>query len=308
MREGLIFVVSLRSPLLLNRPVIMKIATFLAGAAVVLCALPACKTQQAGVEQRPANKVFEPAGDMDKDNAPAVLTPEVAARMVAALTRHPEPFVAVRAPIAPNAPVAPTLRAPVGKAVSFSVGLPNVARWSDATVARFVVRLPGGVQDTVPIDEKTAQGAASYTFPTAGPAMLMLCAGPKGAAPVADPATMVTHCSKVILAVGSGGEGGEDFTGETGLPLDVEPLISPVRLSVGSELPVRFHYLGEEMGVTEVVAIRPDGTVDRQATSRSGVAHFQITQAGRWVIRFVKTEPEGDRIGELVFEIAGNQR
>jgi hypothetical protein len=275
----------------------MQNATFWARAAVVLCALPACKTHQPTVEQRPVNQVAEPAGYMDKDNAPTVLTPEMAQRMVTALTRHPEPFVAVRSST-PTAK-APSLRAPVGKPVSFGVGLPGIARWSDATVARFVVRLPGGIQDTVPID-------ASYTFPSAGPAMLMLCAGPKAAAPVADPATMVTHCSKVILAVGAGAGGGEDFLGETGLPLDVEPLVSPVSLRVGSELPVRFHYLGEEEGITEVVAIRPDGSVDRQATSRSGVAHFQITQPGRWTVRFVKAEPEGDRIGELVFEVAGS--
>jgi hypothetical protein len=222
--------------------------------------------------------------------------------MVGALTKHPEPFLAAH-----TANKAPSLRAPVGKPVSFDVAMPGVARWADASVARFVVRLPGGVQDTVPIDAKSAQGAASYTFPSAGPAMLMFCGGPKGA-PVADPTTTVTHCTKVILNVGTGGQGGEDFTGETGLPLDVEPLVSPVRLGVGSELPVRFHYLGEEEGVTEVVAIRPDGSVDRQLTSRSGVAHFQLGQAGRWVIRFVKMEPAGERIGELVFEIAESPR
>jgi hypothetical protein len=191
--------------------------------------------------------------------------------------------------------------------VSFQVALPGIARWSDATVARFVVRLPGGVQDTVAIDDKAA-GNATYTFSSAGPAMLLFCGGPRGAAPVADPTSMVTHCSKVILNVGAGGGGGDDFLGETGLPLDVEPLVPPVNLRVGSELPVRFHYLGEEEGVTEVVAIRPDGSVDRQVTTRSGVAHFPITQAGRWVIRFVKPEPEGDRIGELVFEIPESQR
>jgi len=284
----------------------MKIATFLAGAAVVLYALPACNTHRAGVDQRPTNKVTEPTADIDKDNAPAVLTPELAQRMVATLSKHPEPFVAVRSASAPNQ--APSLRAPVGKPVSFSVAVPGIQRWSEATVARFVVRLPGGVQDTVPIDEKTAAGAATYTFPKAGPAMLMLCAGPKPAVPVADPTTMVTHCSKVVLAVGAGGEGDDDLTGETGLPLDVEPLVSPARLRVGSELPVRFHYMGDEVGITEVVAIRPDGTVDRRATTRGAVAHFQITQPGRWVIRFVKTEPEGDRIGELVFEIAAENK
>src|SRR5690242_16928189 len=92
--RALTFPVSLRPALLLNRPVIMKNASLLAGAAVVLCALPACKTQQASVEQRPANQVSEPA-DIDKDNAPAALTPVEAQRMFKTATSHPEPFLAL---------------------------------------------------------------------------------------------------------------------------------------------------------------------------------------------------------------------
>ena len=267
-------------------------------------ALPACKTQQASVEQRSVSKVTETAGDIDKDNAPAAMTPEVARRIATALTRHPEPFLAVRAPNR-----APSLRAQAGKPVSFDLAVPGVSRWADATVARFVVRLPGGVQDTVPVDLSSARTLVTYTFPSAGPAMLMLCAGPKGNAP--DPTTLVTHCSKVIVAVADGrgaGEGGDDFTSETGLPLDVVPLVSPTHLGVGSELPVSFHYMTEEEGGIEVAALRPDGTIDRQTTNRSGVAHFQLTQSGRWVIRFVKAQPEGERVGELVFEIAENKR
>jgi hypothetical protein len=281
----------------------MGTARFAAVAALALSSLAACKTQQANVEHRASGKVSEPAGDIDKDNAPAVLTPELAQRTVSALTKHPEPFLGVRAPNRP-----PSLRATVGKTVSFDLALPGIQRWADATVARFVVRLPGGVQDTVAVDARSASGLASYTFPTAGPAMLMFCAGPKGA-PVADPTSVVTHCSKVILDVGGGRteQGDDDFVSETGLPLDVQPLVSPVRLRTGSELPVRFHYLGEEQGGIEVVALRPDGSADRQLTSRSGVAHFQLTQAGRWSIRFGKTDGDVDRVGELVFELAGDR-
>jgi hypothetical protein len=277
----------------------MRITRFLAGAALLLCSLPACKTQQASVEQRATNKVAEPAGDMDKDNAPAMLTPAMAQRMLAAVTRHPEPFLAVRA-----SNKAPSLRVPVGKSVSFDLAVPGLLRWADANVARFVVRLPGGVQDTVRIDPKAAQGLVTYTFPHAGPAMLMLCAGPR-AAPEADPTTVVTYCSKVILTIEGArpGEGGDDFVGETGLPLDVEPLVPPVGLKVGAELPVRFHYMTEEEAGIDVVALRPDGSVDRQVTSRSGMAHFQLTQAGRWAIRFVKAHAGGESVGELVFEI-----
>src|SRR5437868_13542870 len=96
-------------------------SSFAAGAALVLCSLSACKTQQGSVEQRPATKLAEPARDLDKDNAPAVLTPEIAQRQVAAVMQHPEPFLAVRSP---NRAV--SLRAPVGKPVSFDLAVPGL--------------------------------------------------------------------------------------------------------------------------------------------------------------------------------------
>ncbi len=116
-------------------------------AALALSCSAACKTQPASIDQRPVNKVAEPSGDMDKDNAPSVLTPEVAQRLMAAVTKHPEPFLAVRAPNQ-----APSLRAQVGKPISLELAIPGLLRWADATVASFVVRLPGGVQNAVPVD------------------------------------------------------------------------------------------------------------------------------------------------------------
>src|SRR5262245_17210603 len=210
-------------------------------------ALPACKTQQASVEQRSVGKVTETPVDLDKDNAPAA-TLEIAQRIAVALTRHPEPFLSVRAPNR-----APSLRAQAGQPVSFDLDVPGLARWADATVARFVVRLPGGVQDTVTIDLSSGRPLVTYTFPSEGPDILIPFEGPQGNAP--DPSTLVTHCSKVIVSVADVrgvGEGGDDFTGETGLPLDVVPLVSPAHLGVGSELPVSFHYMTEEEGGIEV--------------------------------------------------------
>jgi hypothetical protein len=192
--------------------------------------------------------------------------------------------------------------------VSLELALPNLQSSADAEVARFVVRLPGGTQNAVPIDPRAPWGPIPFTFRTPGLAMFMVCAGPRAAAngDVRAP----THCSKVIVDVGGPavGEAADEVTGETGLPLDVEPLVSPTRLGVGSVLPVRFHYLNEEQGGIDVVAVRPDSTIDRQVTSRSGVAHFQLTQVGRWSIRFGKVQGEGESIGELVFEIGENDR
>jgi len=274
-------------------------------AAVVIGFSPSCKTQQTG-EQRPIAQAAEPAAAVEvKEKVSAVASPQSVQKLALAITRHPEPFLAVR-----GATAVGSLRAQAGKSVSFSLAVPGLARWADANVARFVVRLPGGALETVPVDNAASRGLVTYTFANAGPAMLMFCAGPK-VEPAGDSFAHVTHCSKMVVSVTDGRKAldvQDDFTGETGLLLDVVPLVSPVRLTVGSELPVSFHYMNEEEGGIAVAALRPDGSVDHQVTSRSGVAHFQITQPGRWVIRFVKEQPDGDRVGELVFAIPENKR
>jgi hypothetical protein len=266
--------------------------------------MPSCKTQQAGVEQRAVRRVPESATQMDKDNARAVPTPEASRRLALALVQHPEPFLIVRAP---NGAI--SLRARAGRPVSFEIAVPGIESWASAEVARFVARLPGGTQSTVPIDARGPKALISYTFPAPGQAMLMLCVGPRRLAGGRD--REPTHCSKAIINVGAERQvvqATDDVTGETGMPLDVEPLVSPATLGVGSILPVRFHYMNEEEGAAEAVALRPDGSIDRQVASRSGVAHFQLTESGRWIIRFGKLESDGERIGELVFEVAEKPR
>jgi hypothetical protein len=267
--------------------------------AMVIGSLASCNTQRSGVE-RPVIQAAEPAPLIATERASAALGPQAAQKIALSISRHPEPFLAMR-----GASGIASLRAQAGKSVSFNLAVPGIARWADANVARFVVRLPDGAMETVPFDSAASRGLVTYTFAAAGPAMLMFCAGPK-AEPTGDSFANVTHCSKIVVRVSDGGKPvdvGDDFTGETGLPLDVVPLVSPVRLTVGSELPVSFHYMNEEQGGIAVAALRPDGSVDHQLTSESGVAHFQITQPGRWVVRFAKEHPQGDRVGELVFGI-----
>jgi hypothetical protein len=95
-----------------------------------------------------------------------------------------------------------------------------------------------------------------------------------------------------------------NVTHETALPLEVTPMMAPHDLRVGSELGVMFSYRFAELEHFPVAALRPDGSIDHETTGQGGLAHFQISQAGRWVIRFVKNEPAGEQIGELVFVVS----
>jgi hypothetical protein len=216
-----------------------------------------------------------------------------------AYTRQREPFLAWQ-----QGKTQLSLHAEFGKAVSFRTAVPGVANFADANVGWFAVRLSGGTQEAVPVDKPDAHGAVTYRFPVQGPAMLMLCAGPKE--PLREDSWQrVSHCTKMMVAVGDRRRVDDDLdtTATTGLPIEVIPLISPFAATVGMELPARFKFLGRKQGNIEVAALRPDGSLDRQVTSPSGVANFELSQPGRWTIRFVRTEPDGERVGELVFDV-----
>jgi hypothetical protein len=282
--------------------------------AALAVAFVGCKGRQANTENVPQPKSASLQGQ-EAEHAMVKAKPHLAAaseRIASVMSRHPEPFLAFRPSGTIPPGTAPSLRPQVGKSFSFQTSIPGIQRWSDAHVGRFAVRLPNGVQESIPLDGADANRPVTYTFPTSGPAMLMFCAGPKGEAPTGS-WFEVSHCSKLIVDV-SDHRGRLDpskdigVTGETGLPIDVVPVLSPLGLTVGSVLPVSFHFMNEEQEEVEVAARRPDGTIDHQTTDSSGVAHFTLSQPGRWVIRLVKAEPKGERVGELVFEIAGSTR
>src|SRR5215471_10236921 len=116
--------------------------------------------------------------------------------------------------------------------------------------------------------------------------MVMTCIGAKND-PRSDAWQHATYCSKTLLDVADSGRRSDapeaDVMSETGLPIEVVPLKSPIGMPVGSELPASFHFMNDEEPGVEVAAIRPDGTVDRQVTNRTGIAYFTISQPGRWV-------------------------
>jgi hypothetical protein len=275
--------------------------------AFAISGLLGCKTRQASVDPaRAAPKAVEPTEEeLEHEVIPASEHAAIRQRLVSLFTKHPETYLTLRGET-PSL----DLRPRVAKPVSFRMTLPGIERWSEANIGRFDVRW-GDTQESIAYDKVDAKGGLSYTFKSAGPAMFMFCAGP----PVEKKGALwekVTHCSKVIVDVSDGQQHDHlpeiNVTTETAMPLEVTPMVAPMDLSVGSELPAVFAYHNEELGNFDVAAQRPDGTIDHEMTDRVGIARFQISQPGRWVIRFVKNEPDGERIGELVFVVSEAKR
>ena len=223
-------------------------------------------------------------------------------RLTATLTKYSQPFFAVR-----ESATVTSLRAQVGRPASLQLALPGITRWHDAYIGELAVRQPGTVE-TLSVDKTIPGGLVTYTFPTAGPALLLMCAGPKGAEAPRDWA-QAAYCSKVIVNVTGGRQPADPLsdghiTNRAGQPIEVVPQVSPVGMKVGWELPTAFYFETIKQAGVEVAARRPDGTLDRQTTDGIGVARFVLSQAGRWVIRFVKPQADGERIAELVFDVA----
>lgn len=271
--------------------------------AIAMTGLLGCKTRQASVDPARAAPKAEPT---EEELEHAALSPSqhamVRQRLVSLLTKHPEGYLSLRGET-PSLDMRPR----VAKPVSFRLMLPGIDRWSDANVGRFDVRIDDR-QETIDPSKSDAKGGLSYTFTQAGPAMFLFCAGPKVVPPVGALWEKVTHCTKTIVNVkdaqNRSRETTVNLTHETGLPLEVTPMQPPTQLEVGSEMGVQFGYRNEELENFPVAALRPDGSIDHQTTAGAhGIAYFQISQPGRWVVRFVKNEPDGDRVGELVFDV-----
>jgi hypothetical protein len=198
------------------------------------------------------------------------------------------------------------LRLRPGRPATLRLNAPGAAGWEDVSIGRFIARLPGGVQETIPVDAKRAGGLVTYNFPQ-GAALVMLCTGPKGDMR-SDAWAHVTYCNKTLLTSGSSmlKRADEDpgaVLNRAGIPLEITPIFSPVGLTPGAELAVRAHVLGEKYSNAPVQSVRPDGSMEWQTTNASATATFKLPQAGKYTLRFMKTDADGDKIGEFVFEI-----
>jgi hypothetical protein len=272
-------------------------------AGLAIAAGAACnRPQPVGTEPAHAvEKTTETRAETEERAVPEAFLRE---RLTASLAHHPQPFLALRSVGALS-----ELRPLAGKPVALRVAMPGVQSWKDVGVTRLAVRSAAS-QESLSI-APDATGAIGYKFASAGPALVMMCVGARNDTR-SDAWQHASFCSKTILDVHdarrAAADSETDLITETGLPIEVVPLKSPVGLPVGSELPASFHFMNEEQGGIEVAAVRPDGSVDRQVTNRTGIAYFAVSQPGRWVLRMVKPTAEGDRVGELVFEIAEGRR
>jgi len=277
--------------------------------AVAIQALFGCsKTRKPSVDQEhTAAKATEPTEEeLEHTAIPASERAAMRQRLVTVLTKHPEAYLTLRGE-SPSL----DLRPRVARPVSFRLALPGIERWNDANVGRFDVRIDDR-QETIDVSKADPKRGLTYTFTESGPVMFLFCAGPKVDPPVGALWEKVTHCTKTIVDVTDAQNRSRDttvnVTHETALPLEVTPMIAPRDLQVGSELGVIFSYRFAELEHVPVAALRPDGSIDHQTTGEGGLAHFQISQAGPWVIRFIKNEPDGERVGELVFVVPESKR
>jgi hypothetical protein len=272
--------------------------------AIAVTGLLGCsKTRDASVDNaRAAPRAAEPTQEEIENKAmPASTRAAIRQSLVTTLTQHPQAYFMLRGET-PSLDMHPR----VGKPVSFRLALPGIERFSDANVGRFDLRIDDR-QETLDVSKAHPKRGLTYTFAESGPVMFLFCAGPKVDPPVGALWEKVTHCTKTIVDVTDAQNRSRqttvNVTHEAALPIEVTPLLPPYDLHVGSEVPVVFSYRFQDLENFPVAALRPDGSIDHQTTAGHGLAYFQISQAGRWVIRFVKTEPDGERVGELVFDI-----
>ena len=272
--------------------------------AVAVTGLVGCsKTRDTSVDKQPAApKATEPTvEELENKVMPASERAALRQQLVTTLTKHPEAYLAVRGET-PSL----DLRPRVSRPVSFRLMLPGIERFADANVGRFDVRIDDR-QETLDVSRADPKKGLSYTFNEIGPAMFLMCAGPKVDPPVGALWEKVTHCTKTIVDVTDAQNRSRqttvNMTHDAALPIEVTPLVPPYNVRVGDEMPVLFSYRFQKLERFSVAALRPDGSIDHQTTAGHGLAHFQISQAGRWVIRFVKNEPDGERVGELVVDV-----
>jgi hypothetical protein len=272
--------------------------------AIAVTGLVGCnKTRNTGVDQaRAAPKPEGPTQEeLEQTVMPASERASMRQRLVTVLTKHPDAYLTLRGET-PSLDMRPR----VAKPVSFRLALPGIERWSDANVGAFNVRIDDR-QETIDTSKVDPKRGLSYTFSESGPVMFLFCAGPKVDPPVGALWEKVTHCTKTIVDVTDAQNRSRqttvNVTHEAALPIEVTPMTPPYELQVGDEMPVTFAYKFAELEHFPVAALRPDGSIDHQTTGERGLAHFQISQAGHWVIRFIKNEPDGERVGELVFEV-----
>jgi hypothetical protein len=195
--------------------------------------------------------------------------------------------------------------------VRFSLTLPDGRDWSGVNIAQFAVRT-WKRQESLVDRARAATAAVEQTFDRSGWALVAVSVGPREATHRSDAVSQVTHCAKLVLNIVDPPEKSQErerqyknpgLTAKVGQRFEIVPLISPPALKIGGDLPVRAYFDYDKGVELPVTAVAPDGTIQEAVTDSVGVAHFPMTQAGRWLIRFEKPLDGSQRFAELVFEV-----
>ena len=204
-----------------------------------------------------------------------------------------------------------------GTPARFHLNLPGGERWTTANIGHFVVRTYGK-QDSISPVPKAGADFVEHTFAQPGLAMVILASGPASEKSKRDSWHRTTHCTKLILRVKPNPslpqaapsiELDPGLTAKVGDKIEVLPLIAPTSLRAGHNLPVRVYFDGQSQKDAEVIAYRPDGSLQKATTDSVGTTVFDLTQPGRWIIRYAtdRQSPAGEEVrryvADLVFEV-----
>jgi hypothetical protein len=192
----------------------------------------------------------------------------------------------------------------LGNKAAFAFHHPEKLKWADVFVGTFAAFLPNG--NTESVHRESAAGGYSHTFTVPGSTAVGLCTGPKSIANRGNAWALVTHCSKLVFQVGSARPPSLPLM-KFGQAIEVRPLMTLERLAPGAPLPLVFYDKSAKQRQTPVRAYRPDGSIEQRATNGVGVAEFDVSMPGRWLIRIEKENEGGWRIGEIAFDVGGAQ-
>ena len=209
-----------------------------------------------------------------------------------------------------------TLTVSRAEPVRIHLNLPGNPGWSQANIGRLVARSHGAQQR---IDPTPAVGAdyVEHIFDHAGPAMLVLAAGPPSERGKSDAWQRTTHCTRLHLRVTVPGQATDEDgafrsdpgqTAKLGLKIEVLPLIVPTSLRIGDDFPVRAYFNGSAQRGAVVAAYRPDGAIVEETTDSVGSARFKIDQAGKWIVRFEHLHHGVTYAGDVVFDVPAGAR
>ena len=198
------------------------------------------------------------------------------------------------------------LRFATGEVVGVGLTLPDGEGWDTANIGRAIVR--SGAEQTSLALRTDAGGRVRFAVPTAGPAVLIVSAGPSRDGNRPDAWQHATSTAKAFLRV-EGPDGSlptrsdPGTTAKVGLPTELVPLVSPLRLRVGDVLPLRAYVRNASRTGVVIHATRGGGGLTTAATDEVGSTELTIDRSGSWLVQFAVGHEGREHLAQLLFEI-----